>query len=72
MWQMNGDHIASNTSVGSAAGWTVIGTGDYNHDGKADVLFQNASGQVAEWQMNGDHITENLTVGSHSIDWHNI
>jgi hypothetical protein len=50
----------------------VIGTGDYNHDGKADVLFQNASGHVAQWQMDGDHVTENLTVGSHSIDWHHV
>jgi len=70
MWQMDGDHIAANTTVGSAPGWTVIGTGDYSHDGKADVLWQNASGNVAQWQMNGDHIDENLSVGSHSIDWH--
>ena len=71
MWQMDGNHVTSNTTVGSAHGWTVVGTGDYNHDGKADVLLQNASGQVAEWQMNGDHIAENLIVGpgSHSTDW---
>ena len=72
MWQMNGDHIASNTTVGSAPGWSVISTGDYNHDGKADVLWQNASGNVAQWQMDGDHIAANLTVGSHSIDWHAV
>ena len=36
------------------------------------MLWQNASGNVAQWQMNGDHIAENLTVGSHSIDWHMV
>jgi hypothetical protein len=71
-WQMNGDHIASNTTVGSAAGSTVIGTGDYNHDGKADVLLQTASGNVTEWQMNGDHISASVSVGSHSSDWHMV
>jgi hypothetical protein len=69
---MNGDHVASNTTDNSAPGWTVTGTGDYNHDGKADVLLQNASGHVAEWQMNADHIDHNLSVGSHSVDWHAI
>lgn len=60
------------TSVGSAPGVSVICTGDYNHDGKADVLWQNASGNVAEWQMDSDHIAANLTVGSHSIDRHAV
>ena len=58
--------------VGSAAGWKVVDTGDYNHDGKADVLFENAAGKVAQWQMDGDHIEQNLTVGSHSTDWHHV
>jgi hypothetical protein len=50
----------------------VIGTGDYNHDGKADVLLQNASGHVAVWEMNGDHIAHNLSVGTHTTDWHMV
>jgi hypothetical protein len=72
MWQMNGDHVAANTTVGSASGWTVAATGDVNHDGKADILLQNASGHIAEWQMNADHIAQNLTVGSVSSDWHMV
>jgi hypothetical protein len=31
----------------------VIGTGDYNGDGKSGILFQNNSGEVAIWELNG-------------------
>ena len=44
--------------------------GDYNHDGKSDVLFQNANGDVGQWQMDGDHVSISLNVGSHPLDWH--
>ena len=35
------------------SGWKVVGTGDFNGDGKTDILFENASGVVAIWFMNG-------------------
>ena len=28
--------------------WRIMGSGDYNSDGKADILWQNASGDVAD------------------------
>ena len=31
----------------------AIGTGDFNGDRKADILFHNTTGQVAIWLMNG-------------------
>ena len=35
--------------------WKAIGTGDFNKDGDADILFQNAStGQVSIWEMSGN------------------
>jgi hypothetical protein len=73
MWQLNGNHIDSNTTVGSiSSAWHSDGIADFNGDGKADVLWQNASGQVAMWQMNGDHVASNTTVGSVGTDWHAI
>jgi FG-GAP-like repeat len=33
--------------------WRVIGTGDFNKDGHADILWQNANGQASIWEMNG-------------------
>ncbi len=73
LWELNGNHIASNTTVGSVGSdWHSIGIGDFNGDGKADVLWENSQGRVAEWQMNGDHVASNTTVGSVGTDWHAI
>ncbi|UCH97263.1 MAG: FG-GAP repeat protein, partial [Candidatus Aminicenantes bacterium] len=34
--------------------WTLCGTGDFNNDGKMDLLWRNvSSGQNAVWYMDG-------------------
>lgn len=34
--------------------WTVVGTGDFNGDGKSDILWRNqTTGDVVEWDMSG-------------------
>jgi hypothetical protein len=39
------------------SGWNIEGVGDFNEDGKADILWQNTStGQVDIWLMNGTTI----------------
>jgi Calx-beta domain/FG-GAP-like repeat/RTX calcium-binding nonapeptide repeat (4 copies) len=71
LWEMNGDKITSNTTVGSvAAGWHVDGSADFNGDGMSDILLHSDTGQVAVWQMNGDHVVSSTTIGSVSTDWH--
>jgi Ca2+-binding RTX toxin-like protein len=71
LWELNGNHIASNTTVGSAGlNWHADGIGDFNGDGKADVLWRSDTGSVATWQMDGDHIAANQTVGSVGAGWH--
>ncbi|MCW3095816.1 MAG: hypothetical protein JWL77_1434 [Chthonomonadaceae bacterium] len=47
---IGGDFI----SVIPQAGWKVVGVGDFNGDGKSDLVFQNqTTNQVAIWFMNG-------------------
>jgi hypothetical protein len=31
----------------------VLGTSDFNSDGKTDIVLQNNNGAVAAWDMNG-------------------
>jgi hypothetical protein len=33
--------------------WKVRGVGDFNGDGRADILWRNDNGQVAIWYMDG-------------------
>jgi hypothetical protein len=34
--------------------WKIVGTGDYNGDGKVDIVWRNTStGEVYVWYMNG-------------------
>src|SRR5438309_1877602 len=43
--------------------WHGPGTGDFNGDGKADILWQNANGQAAVWEMDGLNLISGSNVG---------
>ena len=43
--------------------------GDFNGDGKADILWRHTSGAVAIWFMNGSHIAGMGSLGNISADW---
>jgi hypothetical protein len=70
---MDGTQIAANQIVGSAATtWDIVGTGDYNNDDRADILWRHDSGSVAMWEMNGMQTIANQAVGSMATTWDHV
>jgi hypothetical protein len=52
---MNGTSVQTYGSLGQVAtSWNVVDAhGDYNGDGKSDILWRNADGSTSIWMMNG-------------------
>ena len=66
---MNGAQ-ASGAGVGSApTSWSIVETGDFNGDGKSDILWQDTSGNVAMWFMNGVQVAQSAGVGTVPTVW---
>lgn len=66
-WLMNGTQVASSGTIGTinaAGGWSLADVGDFNGDGKTDLLFLNSTTKgVAEWQLNGTQLVAGPQVG---------
>jgi len=54
---------ASNIGVVDGS-WSIVQTGDYNGDGKSDILWMDGSGNVAVWFMNGATIASIAGIGN--------
>jgi Ca2+-binding RTX toxin-like protein len=54
-----------NSSHFVSADWQVAGTGDFNGDGRVDILWRNTDGRISDWlgTANGDFVGN----GAHSI-----
>ncbi|MES2474002.1 MAG: hypothetical protein V4601_14305, partial [Pseudomonadota bacterium] len=51
---MDGARIVEHAIIeGPGAGYTAYGTGDFDSDGKSDILFTNAAGDALIWTMDG-------------------
>jgi hypothetical protein len=69
IWLMNGAQITQEIGVGNLPPlWSIAGTGDFNGDGKTDILWRHVlRGDVAIWLMNGAHVTQAAGVGNLSV-----
>ena len=55
LWTMNGSTVEAETYVGTVdTAYDIVGTGDYNGDGRSDVLWRHlANGELWVWLMAG-------------------
>jgi hypothetical protein len=63
----SGSVTAGGTAVSLDASWSVAGIGDFDGDYHADILWRNASGEVATWFMSGSTIAGSADVTSGGV-----
>jgi len=49
--------------------WSVAETGDFNGDGKSDILWHDTSGDVGVWLMNGSQISTATAIVTAPTVW---
>ena len=50
-------------------GYTLTRLGDFNGDGKSDLLFRNAQGQLKLWLMNGVNVVSMIDLPASDATW---
>jgi hypothetical protein len=64
LWELNGTSIIGGGVIANpGAGWRVASVGDFNDDGRSDILWQNSSGAVVIWEMNGASVIGGASLG---------
>jgi len=71
MKQMNGRALLGQRFVSSLpASWPIVGTGDFNADGKSDTLYrQSSTGRLLMKVMNGFNLIGHRFVSSMPVGW---
>ena len=74
--QVDGGFVANdaNALVNVPTNWLVAGTGDFNGDGRADILWRSVTGELSNWlgQPNGGFVVNDANAFSNAAptSWH--
>jgi len=68
-WFMNGAQVLSTHNQISALGYSVVATGDFNGDGKVDIVWANKANSLYIWFSNGAGFTSQ-SVGTFGSGWY--
>jgi hypothetical protein len=68
---LNGTAVLSTNSPGSlTTDWNIVRVGDYNGDGKSDILWQQSpSGNLLEWLLSSGTILGTGSPGGAAAPW---
>jgi hypothetical protein len=70
IWQMDGSQVASSQGLGGVpTPWQVEDTGDFNGDGKSDILWRHDEGSIVIWQMEGFQVASSQGLGGVPTQW---
>jgi hypothetical protein len=73
IWFLNGATVTLTANLGavSIVSWPPAGmqTGDFNGDGRADILWRSDTGVLATWLMNGATLSSSATLGTVPLNW---
>ena len=69
---MNGTSFVSDgvASFNPGSAWHVVGSGDFDADGHADILWQNTNGALGVWLMNGAALLSGAALTNPGSSWH--
>jgi uncharacterized delta-60 repeat protein len=67
IWQMDGARVVDSSRTSSPLpdpSWTLNGIGDFNGDGKSDILWRNINNTMDIWQMNGAQVVSSTLTSA--------